>query len=709
MGLKEASFPERADSSRRCEKKGTIEKVHPDNNLKRVYYTNAQIATPEVNFEYDLNYNRVAKMTDGTGETAYAYNPIAATPALGAGRLAGLNGPLGNDVIQYAYDELGRVTSRAINSVASSVVYDALGRVSSATNPLGTFNYNYINTTARLASIAYPNGQQTQFSYYGNSGDQRLRQILHLKPDTSTLSSHTYEYNPEGQITKWTQQADAGTPTAHEFEYDSIDQLLSATLKNSQTQAIVKRFLYSYDKAGNRVSEQIDGGITKASYNSANQLTSKEAGGPMKFKGSLNETGTVTVQGKAASMVSSNRFEGTAEVLPGTNVVPVIAKDYSGNEKTNRYQVVVPSGETRTLTYDNNGNCTSDGVRTFEWDAKNQLVAINQGTHRSEMVYDGIGRRVQIIEKENGAEVSNKRFVWVGRTLAEERDSSGAIVAKRFYLRGVQVGENNFYYTQDHLASIREMLDASGTIRARYEYDPYGRKTKVSGDLEADFGFTGHYYHVPSGLCLATYRGYDPELGRWLNRDPIGEAGGMNLYSYCHGSPSRSVDSLGLQDFGTYDMFSGQQLTFDEQWRAYEANERENWRYERAERFSDQIVPDYGHWGGPDYSGGWRPSQHSGENGPLGPIDDLDAAAQRHDEAYRRAGVQAGDPNSNCGKIKDPCQRKKCFQKQAADNKIVNDAAAAKPTSLYGRAYRAAIMSPIAPFNTKEEVPYFVW
>ncbi|MDD2710648.1 MAG: hypothetical protein PHV34_21930, partial [Verrucomicrobiae bacterium] len=341
-----------------------------DNNLKRVYYTNAQIATPEVNFEYDTNYNRVTKMTDGTGETAYAYNPIAATPALGAGRLAGLNGPLGNDVIQYSYDELGRVTSRAINSVASSVVYDALGRVSSATNPLGTFNYNYINTTARLASIAYPNGQQTQFSYYGNSGDQRLRQILHLKPDTSTLSSHTYEYNPEGQITKWTQQADAGTPTAHEFEYDSIDQLLSATLKNSQTQAIVKRFLYSYDKAGNRVSEQQDipgGGntITRGNYNSANQLTSKEAGGPMQFAGSISEPGTVTVQGKAASMVS-NRFEGTAEVLPGTNVVPVIAKDYSGNEKTNRYQVVVPSGETRTLTYDNNGNCVNDGQRTFE-------------------------------------------------------------------------------------------------------------------------------------------------------------------------------------------------------------------------------------------------------------------------------------------------------------------------------------------------------
>ncbi|MGO9526710.1 MAG: RHS repeat-associated core domain-containing protein [Verrucomicrobiia bacterium] len=67
-------------------------------------------------------------------------------------------------------------------------------------------------------------------------------------------------------------------------------------------------------------------------------------------------------------------------------------------------------------------------------------------------------------------------------------------------------------------------MDGSGNIQARYTYDPWGRRTKVSGNWDADFGFAGHYYHAPSGLHLALYRAYSADLGRWLSRDPIGTA-----------------------------------------------------------------------------------------------------------------------------------------------------------------------------------------
>ena len=59
-------------------------------------------------------------------------------------------------------------------------------------------------------------------------------------------------------------------------------------------------------------------------------------------------------------------------------------------------------------------------------------------------------------------------------------------------------------------------------MRARYDYDPYGKVTKTSGDLEAEFAYTGHRRHAPTGLHLALYRAYDAELGRWLSRDPVG-------------------------------------------------------------------------------------------------------------------------------------------------------------------------------------------
>ena len=90
------------------------------------------------------------------------------------------------------------------------------------------------------------------------------------------------------------------------------------------------------------------------------------------------------------------------------------------------------------------------------------------------------------------------------------------------------------------------MIDSTGAIRARYDYDPYGVRTKLSGDLESDFGYTGHYYHQPSGLNLSLYRAYNPTLGRWVNRDPIGENGGINLYGYVGNRPLRLIDLFGL-------------------------------------------------------------------------------------------------------------------------------------------------------------------
>jgi RHS repeat-associated protein len=96
------------------------------------------------------------------------------------------------------------------------------------------------------------------------------------------------------------------------------------------------------------------------------------------------------------------------------------------------------------------------------------------------------------------------------------------------------------------LGSIREVLDNSGTVAARYDYDPYGRTTKVSGSIDSDFLYTGHYNHVQSGLALAPFRQYSTELGRWLSRDPIGERGGANLYGYALNDPIRFSDPLGL-------------------------------------------------------------------------------------------------------------------------------------------------------------------
>ena len=209
--------------------------------------------------------------------------------------------------------------------------------------------------------------------------------------------------------------------------------------------------------------------------------------------------------------------------------------------------MAVSGSGSKTLTYDANGNLTSDGTRTFEWDPLNRLTAVTSGTHRSEFTYNGLSQRVKIVEKDNGAVTSTKQFVWVPGAAqpSEERDGSNN-VTKRFYPQGEQIGSASYYYTKDHLGSVREMTDGSGAVQTRYDYDPYGRRTKLSGSLDADFGFTGHYYHQPSGLDLTKNRAYDADLGRWLSRDPIGEDGGINIYGYVLGNPIRFIDLFAL-------------------------------------------------------------------------------------------------------------------------------------------------------------------
>jgi RHS repeat-associated protein len=78
-------------------------------------------------------------------------------------------------------------------------------------------------------------------------------------------------------------------------------------------------------------------------------------------------------------------------------------------------------------------------------------------------------------------------------------------------------------------------------------YDPYGRTTLVSGSNLATFQYAGYYAHQPSGLEMTLFRStYDPNTGRWLNRDPIGEKGGLNMYEYGSNAPVDVTDPLGL-------------------------------------------------------------------------------------------------------------------------------------------------------------------
>ena len=149
------------------------------------------------------------------------------------------------------------------------------------------------------------------------------------------------------------------------------------------------------------------------------------------------------------------------------------------------------------------------------------------------------------------------KYLWCGTEICEQRDSAGSSVTKQFFPQGVRDSSTNYFYNRDHLGSIREVVANDGsTIAARYDYDPYGRRSKISGSYDADFGYTGHFTLKPSWMDeeidLTFYRPYFPNFARWGSRDPIGEMrnmpNGLNLYDYVGNDPIYWRDPWGLYE-----------------------------------------------------------------------------------------------------------------------------------------------------------------
>ena len=101
----------------------------------------------------------------------------------------------------------------------------------------------------------------------------------------------------------------------------------------------------------------------------------------------------------------------------------------------------------------------------------------------------------------------------------------------------------------DANGNITDLVDTNGSVVAHYEYDPYGNTIAKSGD-QADanpFRFSSKYWDGETGFYYYGFRFYSPQLGRWLNRDPIGESGGLNLYGFIENNALNTSDYLGLQ------------------------------------------------------------------------------------------------------------------------------------------------------------------
>ena len=111
-------------------------------------------------------------------------------------------------------------------------------------------------------------------------------------------------------------------------------------------------------------------------------------------------------------------------------------------------------------------------------------------------------------------------------------------------------GGFDYIYMQDGLGSVTEVTNWHGTVRRAYVHDSFGNIETQTGTLNPSnpFKYTGRELEEETGLYYYRARFYDPEIGRFLNEDPIGFAGGINFYAYVSNNPINFIDPWGLRE-----------------------------------------------------------------------------------------------------------------------------------------------------------------
>jgi RHS repeat-associated protein len=200
-----------------------------------------------------------------------------------------------------------------------------------------------------------------------------------------------------------------------------------------------------------------------------------------------------------------------------------------------------------TLSYDSNGNLIGDGTNSYGYDPENRLVSMSIG---ASLAYDPLGRLWQVTSAS-----TNNRFLTDGDQLALEYDASGN-VARRYAFGGggdqpvledsggaLACGTTTRFLSSDIRGSVIAQADCAGNRQAINAYDEYGIPASTN---TGRFQYTGQAWLPELGMYYYKARIYSPTLGRFMQTDPIGVAGGINLYGYVGGDPVNNDDPSGL-------------------------------------------------------------------------------------------------------------------------------------------------------------------
>jgi RHS repeat-associated protein len=509
--------------------------------------------------------NRLTRIADARGHaTVYETDDF--------GRTVGVRSPDGGTT-RYRYDAADRVVAKLDGAGRGTVYrYDAAGRVAEVVAGSETMQFAY-TAQGKPAQVRYPAGEE-HFAY---DAAGRLAEHRRIVDGRSHATVYRYDARgllaekvlPGGQTLQYEyrgpQHPRAGTLAAV-YRKDWIGRTPILSGLNDADDGYADR---SFDLANGlplRTRLNRDGSLQRLGTPGVAEI-GYEAPGGGPIAAMAVSTGPLTRSDRfgrdaAARLVSwqsgPHRFDRNFDAAGN----PLMALRDDGPVRfridplSNRIAAetrMAAGGAEQLLAYgyDGTGAVVQIGERRFERDAHGRPVKVFDGERLvAEYAYNAFGQRIKKVVHAQGA-AKTTYFFYDGTQLVAEADGSGQVQAQYVWLDERPVatlhGKDVYAIHADHRGAPLAVTDTGRRPVWQAAVDPWGRAAVTRAGLVLNLRGSNQYYDAETGLHYNTHRYYDPASGRYLSADPLGQAGGLNLYAFAGNDPLSSVDPLGLQ------------------------------------------------------------------------------------------------------------------------------------------------------------------